>query len=101
MTVTAVAPHAGRHESPAPTSPFTGVGKLIRLALRRDRVRLSVWIASLTLMMVYAPNAIKLAYPEEAQRAARVNLLKTPQRRQGPPATAAARCSASRRPTSA
>ena len=29
-------------------------------------------------MMVYAPNAIKLAYPEEAQRAARVNLLKTP-----------------------
>ena len=59
-------------------SPFTGVGSLIRLALRRDRVRLSVWIACLTLMMVYAPNAIKLAYPEEAQRAARVNLLKTP-----------------------
>ena len=29
-------------------------------------------------MMVYAPNAIKLAYPEEAQRQARVNLLKTP-----------------------
>ncbi|WNG91733.1 ABC transporter permease [Mycobacterium sp. ITM-2016-00318] len=78
MTATAVAPHAGRHESPPPASPFTGVGKLIRLALRRDRVRLSVWIASLTLMMVYAPNAIKLAYPEEAQRAARVNLLKTP-----------------------
>ncbi len=37
-----------------------------------------IWIASLTLMMVYAPNAIKLAYPDEAQRAARVNLLKTP-----------------------
>src|SRR6185312_7304328 len=36
------------------------------------------WIVTLTLMMVYAPNAIKLAYPEEAQRAARVNLLKTP-----------------------
>ena len=29
-------------------------------------------------MMVYAPNAIKLAYPEEAQRMARVNLMKTP-----------------------
>ena len=51
---------------------------LLRLALRRDRVRLSVWIAVLTLMMVYAPNAIKLAYPEEAQRQARVNLMKTP-----------------------
>ena len=78
MTATAVAPRTGRHEAPPPASPFTGVGSLIRLALRRDRVRLSIWIASLTLMMVYAPNAIKLAYPEEAQRAARVNLLKTP-----------------------
>ena len=29
-------------------------------------------------MMVYAPNAIQLAYPDEAQRLARVNLLKTP-----------------------
>jgi ABC-2 type transport system permease protein len=54
------------------------VPSLLRLALRRDRVRLSAWIAILTLMMVYAPNAIKLAYPEEAQRLARVNLLKTP-----------------------
>ena len=59
-------------------SPFTGVGSLIRLTLRRDRVRLSAWVAVLTLTMVYAPNAIKLAYPEEAQRLARVNLLKTP-----------------------
>ncbi|PRC43286.1 ABC transporter, partial [Mycobacterium sp. ITM-2017-0098] len=66
--------HAGR-----PTrSPWTGTGRLIRLALHRDRVRLSIWIGALTLTMVYAPNAIKLAYPEEAQRLARVNLLKTP-----------------------
>jgi ABC-2 type transport system permease protein len=67
-----------RHEDAPAGSPWTGVGSLIRLALRRDRVRLSVWIAILTLTMVYAPNAIKLAYPEEAQRLARVNLLKTP-----------------------
>ncbi|WP_193048208.1 ABC transporter permease [Mycolicibacterium baixiangningiae] len=59
-------------------SPYTGVGDLIRLALRRDRLRLSVWIAMLTLMMVYAPNAVKLAYPDEPQRLARVNLMKTP-----------------------
>lgn len=78
MTTTAVAPHAGRHESRSAASPFTGVGSLIRLALRRDRVRLSVWIASLTLMMVYTPNALELAYPEEAQRVARVSLMKTP-----------------------
>jgi ABC-2 type transport system permease protein len=78
MTATTLAPHAGRHQATTVASPLTGVGSLIRLALRRDRVRLSVWIAALTLMMVYAPNAIKLAYPEEAQRMARVNLLKTP-----------------------
>lgn len=59
-------------------SPYTGVAELIRLALRRDRVRLSVWIAVLTLLMVYAPNAVRLAYPDEPQRQARVNLMKTP-----------------------
>jgi ABC-2 type transport system permease protein len=78
MTTTTVAPRAGRHEAAQSGSPFTGVPSLLRLALRRDRVRLSVWIAVLTLMMVYAPNAVKLAYPDEAQRLARVNLLKTP-----------------------
>jgi ABC-2 type transport system permease protein len=78
MTTATVATHAGRHEAAQPGSPFTGVSSLLRLALRRDRIRLSVWIAILTLMMVYAPNAVKLAYPEEPQRLARVNLLKTP-----------------------
>lgn len=77
-TATTLATPTGRHEARRPGSPYTGVGALLRLALRRDRVRLSVWIALLTLMTVYAPNAIKLAYPEEAQRVARVNLMKTP-----------------------
>ncbi|ADT98296.1 ABC transporter permease [Mycolicibacterium gilvum] len=66
-----------RHAAPS-ASPWTGTGLLIRLALRRDRIRLSVWIATLTLLMIYTPNALELAYPEEAQRLARVNLLKTP-----------------------
>jgi ABC-2 type transport system permease protein len=78
MSTATVAPRAGRHEAASTGSVWTGVGSLLRLALRRDRVRLSVWIGVLTLMMVYAPNAIKLAYPEEAQRQARVNLMKTP-----------------------
>jgi ABC-2 type transport system permease protein len=78
MTAGVVAPRTGRHEAPSAASPFTGVGNLIGLALRRDRVRLSVWIAAFTLMMAYAPNAIKLAYPEEAQRQARVDLLRSP-----------------------
>lgn len=68
---------APQHAAPA-TSSVAGLAALIRFAIRRDRVRLSVWISVLTLMMVYAPNGIRLAYPEEAQRQARVNLLKTP-----------------------
>ncbi|MCV7218029.1 ABC transporter [Mycobacterium crocinum] len=67
MIATAVAP-----------SSLTGTAALVRFALRRDRIRLTVWVSILTLMMVYAPNAIKLAYPDAAQRQARVNLLKTP-----------------------
>jgi len=78
MSTTAVAPRPARYEATPGGSPWTGTLHLLRLALRRDRVRLSVWIAVLVLTMVYAPNAIKLAYPEEAQRWARVNLLKTP-----------------------
>jgi ABC-2 type transport system permease protein len=78
MTTATIAPHTGRHEAIRAGSPSTGVPSLLRLALRRDRVRLSVWVAVLTLMMVYAPNAVKLAYPEEAQRLARVNLMRTP-----------------------
>ncbi len=67
MIATAVAP-----------SSLTGTAALVHFALRRDRIRLTVWVSILTLMMVYAPNAIKLAYPDAAQRQARVNLLKTP-----------------------
>lgn len=81
MTSATAAPspaRAARHAASPTASPWTGTAHLIRLALRRDRVRLSVWIATLTLMMAYTPIALELAYPDEAQRLARVNLLKTP-----------------------
>ncbi len=78
MTTTAVPTHPERREAVAANSRFTGVGSLLRLALRRDRIRLTGWSSILTLTMIYAPNAVKLAYPEEAQRLARVNLMKTP-----------------------
>lgn len=78
MSAATVATAPGRHEAPPAGSPWSGTFGLVRLAVRRDRVRLSVWIGALTLMMVYAPNAIQLAYPSEEQRLTRVNLLKTP-----------------------
>ena len=76
MTSAAVARPVVRHGSP--TSALTGTALLLRLALRRDRLRLGIWVAVLTLLMAYAPAAMKLAYPEEAQRVTRVDLLKTP-----------------------
>jgi ABC-2 type transport system permease protein len=78
MTTIAVAQRTRRPQAVAVGSAWTGTLRLIALALRRDRVRLSIWITLLTLLMVYAPSAIRLAYPEEAQRLARVNLMKTP-----------------------
>jgi ABC-2 type transport system permease protein len=78
MSTIAVAPRTTGYQATPGGSPWTGTLQLLRLALRRDRVRLSVWIVILTMMMAYAPNAVKMAYPEEAQRWARVNLLKTP-----------------------
>ncbi|MGP4054361.1 ABC transporter permease [Mycobacterium sp. 4D054] len=67
-----------RHASGTSSSPWTGTARLVGLALRRDRIRLSVWIVALTAMMAYSPGTIELAYPEEIQRQARVDLLKTP-----------------------
>lgn len=77
-TTTVAPPRPGRHEAPPSGSPWSGTAGLLRLALRRDRVRLSVWVGALTMMMAYAPNAIELAYPSAEQRLTRVNLLKTP-----------------------
>lgn len=74
-TATVTAPPRQEHGF---ATAWTGTADLLRLAFHRDRVRLSVWVAVLTMLMAYAPAAIELAYPEEAQRVTRVNLLKTP-----------------------
>src|SRR6201998_2401875 len=73
MTTTAVVQHAKRSQS-----PVTGVGTLLALAVRRDRIRLGVWMSALTFMMVYTPSALKFAYPDEVTRLSRVKILQTP-----------------------
>lgn len=78
MSATATAPTRSRHHAAPSPSRWTGTAHLVRLALRRDRVRLTVWISVLTAMMLYTPNALELAYPDEAQRRTRVQLLQTP-----------------------
>lgn len=75
MTTTTVAPAQLRRSA---ATAWTGTFELLRLALRRDRIRLSVWLAALTALMAYAPAAVELTYPDELQRLTRVELLKTP-----------------------
>ncbi len=49
-------------------SGFTGTGRLVRLALRRDRVQLPVWIVGLTLLCAsFVPSVVGL-YPTVRER---------------------------------
>ncbi|MGK5737321.1 ABC transporter permease [Micromonospora sp. URMC 103] len=49
---------------------FTGTGRLARLALRRDRVQLPVWILSTVVLGAFARSALDKQYPTETDRLA-------------------------------
>ncbi|MGX2996262.1 ABC transporter permease [Streptomyces sp. JNUCC 64] len=54
----------------APRSgPFTGTGTLLRLALRRDRIVLPVWVAAIAAMVLSVPGTIDGLYGTAAERA--------------------------------
>ena len=50
-------------------SSFVGTGALVRLALRRDRLMLSIWIVVLGVMPASIANAYETFYPSAADRA--------------------------------
>lgn len=47
-------------------SPFTGTRRLIRLALRRDRIQIPVWLVALTLLMGFSASSVVGLYPTAA-----------------------------------
>lgn len=49
---------------------FTGTGTLLRLMLRRDRVRIPLWIGGIALFSVSSGASFTETYPEAADRAA-------------------------------
>jgi ABC-2 type transport system permease protein len=49
---------------------FTGTGALVRLALRRDRIKLPVWVASITLLLAMSASANVEFYGTAAERMA-------------------------------
>ncbi|WP_125777853.1 ABC transporter permease [Antribacter gilvus] len=57
---------------------LAGTGRLVRFMLRRDRVRLSVWIGSLLLLYVYFIVALGSLYRTQEERQTRAALMETP-----------------------
>ena len=45
---------------------FTGTARLVRLALRRDRVKLSIWVGALTILLVTSASSVPALYPTDA-----------------------------------
>lgn len=58
--------------------PFAGTGALLRFALRRDRVRIPVWLASLSLGNVLSAQALIELYGGDAERRTVVETMDTP-----------------------
>ncbi len=67
MTATTT-PAVGRVAAPARGDALAGTGVLLRFALRRDRVRIAVWLAALTLGTMATANAFSTLYPGAAER---------------------------------
>lgn len=59
-------------------SGLTGAGTLVRFLLRRDRVRLLVWVLSAGLLTLYSVVALTGVYPDPASRQERASLMQSP-----------------------
>lgn len=74
MSTTVVSAQSTR----ASDNMLTGVGTLLRFASRRERVRIPVWIAALTLLTVSTVAGFPGLYPTAASRQSRAALMDTP-----------------------
>ncbi|TDD30502.1 polyketide antibiotic transporter [Kribbella turkmenica] len=57
---------------------LTATGTLVRFALRRDRVKLPIWIVAIGLGMLYAVSALPTVYSTPAERQVRAELMDSP-----------------------
>lgn len=55
-----------------------GFWPLLRLALRRDRIKLPAWLLALSFMTYYFANAIQVGYPDEADLTAIAGFMNSP-----------------------
>ncbi|WYB29252.1 ABC transporter permease [Streptomyces sp. SM1P] len=80
MTGVAAPLDAPGRSAPAGIQPaaFTGTGTLLRFNLRRDRVRMSVWLLALTLGTLATAAEYKTLYSTPEERAAAVSSMDSP-----------------------
>ncbi|MFF5879720.1 ABC transporter permease [Streptomyces californicus] len=80
MTSTAAPLGASRHTPSMETGPgaFAGAGTLLRFGLRRDRVRLTVWVLALTLGTLATASEYRTLYSSPEERAAAVSSMGSP-----------------------
>ncbi|GGC00027.1 ABC transporter permease [Cellulomonas carbonis] len=71
-------PHAAARAPRGSGVDLTGTAHLLRFVLRRDRVRLAVWVGSITLMYVYFVGALSALYTTPAERQSRAAIMGTP-----------------------
>ncbi|WP_165962647.1 ABC transporter permease [Occultella glacieicola] len=86
MTATTQTHHAA-HRAPADRQrrsgtsvrePWAGTGQLLRLALRRDRIRILIWFVAIVGTVAATVPALEVAYPDAAARQARAAILTNP-----------------------
>ncbi len=72
--------HTGRTTSTSSRSggPLTGTGTLVRLALRRDRVRLPTWLVGVVGFLTLSAVSVPEVFPTAAERQARGEFARSP-----------------------
>jgi ABC-2 type transport system permease protein len=75
MTTTTTRPAVVTHDR---GSTLTGAGALVRFILRRDRVRIPVWLAALTITSVATAQSFRDLYGDDADRAQVAETMGTP-----------------------
>lgn len=68
MTTTSAPSHVDLLLGPAPRSSFAGTGVLLRVALRRDRVRIPVWVVFSAFLTIAVAQSWDRLYPDVESR---------------------------------
>ncbi|GEN78947.1 ABC transporter permease [Actinotalea fermentans] len=66
MTATLTAPTAAPVRAGAPADALAGIGTMVRLVVRRNRVRLGVWVVVLVGMLAYVASYYQEIFPTQA-----------------------------------